>query len=393
MALDVDAARRPPGAPGASEPEHPREALRRALGGAEPLLDLLLSPALDGAWVWTLAEQSGWVSPRLQAELGIDGGVGDGVLEAWHACVHPDDLPGLVEAIQTHLIDPATPIASTIRVRGAEGAYRWVEWRAVALPAPEGGPPRLVGIHTDVTELKAGELALAQANRDLRRRNQELERLAHVVSHDVRAPLRSIRGFGALLEEDHAAELSDDGQMYVSRIVGAAARLEAMLEGLLEYSRLSAAAREEAPVDLAELVAAIVEDLHADIAAVAGDIQVGDLPTVRGHAPELRSLIANLLHNALKYRDPARAPRISVRSEPHRAGYRVVIRDNGLGFDPELAERARGLFVQLHPRGEYEGTGLGLALADKVLERHDSALQIDTAVGQGTTMAFVLRPA
>lgn len=234
------------------------------------------------------------------------------------------------------------------------------------------------------------ELLLERANAALQRRNDELERLSYVISHDLRAPLRSIRSFGELFEEDCADELTDEGRAYLSKMVGAAERMGQLLEGVLAFSRLAASERFAEPVDLMPLVEGIVEDLAADIAEAEATIDLRALPTVKGLPIELHSLLHNLLGNAIKYRDPKRALEVTVGAEPVEAGWRIHVKDNGIGFDPTLAAQARQMFVQLHPRGEFQGVGLGLALCDKVLERHGSQLDITSVEGRGTEMSFVL---
>lgn len=239
-------------------------------------------------------------------------------------------------------------------------------------------------------QLEEAERALERANAALRARDEELERLRYVVSHDLRAPLRSIKAFGELFEEDCAEELSDEGRAYLSKMTGAAERMEQLLSGLLEYSRLSVSEPSFGPVDLQTIADDLVDDLEADVRAAGARVELGPLPTVRGAASELRALLHHLVSNALKYRDPERPLVVRVAGEPEGEGWRIEVTDNGIGFDPKLAARARTMFVQLHPRGAYEGVGLGLALCERVLERHGSRLDIQTKEGVGTKMFFVI---
>lgn len=250
---------------------------------------------------------------------------------------------------------------------------------------PDGG---LVVLHTDISELKAREAAL-------RRSNQELESFASIASHDLQEPLRKIEAFGDRLKQRYQAALGEDGQMYVERMQSAVKRMRALINDLLDYSRVTTKARPFARVALGEVLAGVLSDLQMRIEGSGGEVVVGQLPAIDADATQMRQLFQNLIANALKFHRPGLPPRVEItaaaRTSP--AGEpRVEIRvnDNGIGFDMKYAERIFGIFQRLHTRAEYEGTGIGLATCRKIVERHGGTITALSSPGEGATFVIDL---
>lgn len=246
----------------------------------------------------------------------------------------------------------------------------------------------LVVLHTDISELKAREAAL-------RRSNQELEAFASIASHDLQEPLRKIEAFGDRLKQRYQTALGEDGRMYVERMQSAVKRMRALINDLLDYSRVTTKARPFAPVALSEVLAGVLSDLQMRIESSGGEIVTGPLPIIDADATQIRQLFQNLIANALKFHRPGVPPRVeittatttSATSEP-RVEIRVV--DNGIGFDMKYAERIFGIFQRLHTRAEYEGTGIGLATCRKIVERHGGTITARSAPGEGATFIIEL---
>lgn len=250
---------------------------------------------------------------------------------------------------------------------------------------PDGG---LVVLHTDISDLKAREAAL-------RRSNQELESFASIASHDLQEPLRKIEAFGDRLKQRYQATLGEDGQMYVERMQSAVKRMRALINDLLDYSRVTTKARPFAPVALGEVLAGVLSDLQMRIENSGGEIVVGRLPTIDADATQMRQMFQNLIANALKFHRPGIPPRVEVTATATKSPSgesRVAIRvaDNGIGFDMKYAERIFGIFQRLHTRAEYEGTGIGLATCRKIVERHGGTITARSSPGEGATFVVDL---
>jgi len=231
---------------------------------------------------------------------------------------------------------------------------------------------------------------LATANLELTRANRELESFSYSVSHDLRAPLRAIDGFTRLLMEQHGPELPEQGRRYLGTVRGSAQRMARLIDGLLAFSRLGRQQVMTRDVDLRALVLSCWEELAPDRTGRRIEFTVGDLPVCRADPGLLRQVWSNLLGNAVKYtRDQAEA-RIEVGSERLGADVVYVCRDNGAGFDMRYAGKLFGVFQRLHRDEDFEGTGVGLAIAEQIVHRHGGRIWAQAEVGAGATFRFTL---
>ena len=215
--------------------------------------------------------------------------------------------------------------------------------------------------------------------------NQSLERFAHVVTHDVRAPLTSIRGLAQILDEDYAPALPAEGRNYARRLAAAAQRLDALVTNLLTYARLDEGDAPLAPVSIDEAVGRIVERMRDEIAGSGADVVVkGPLGTVSGTDEALTLILSNLVANALKFVPRGAAPQVTLSSERRDAYLRITVADAGIGVDPEQQQRIFEPFVRLHDRSAYEGTGLGLALVARAVTRLGGRYGVEPGTGGGS---------
>lgn len=236
----------------------------------------------------------------------------------------------------------------------------------------------------DVTERRRAEKELAE-------RTGELERFAMVASHDLQEPLRKIRTYGAMLVEECAPSLGDEGREYVARMSGAAARMQTLIEDLLVLARASASTPRVERVALGPLVREVLTDLEVAIGEAGATVTVGELPDVTADQVQMRQLFQNLLSNALKFRRRDVPLRIQLDAAP-AAGppmtHAVVVRDNGIGFDERHAETIFGPFERLHGRHEYEGSGVGLAVCRRIVERHHGHIAARSVPGEGAAFTI-----
>ena len=282
---------------------------------------------------------------------------GDGALEG----LTPEDQATL-DAL---LAGAEGPVDVRLRSPGGHLAVR-----LVAGQAPGG---RLV-VLTD-----AGDLALARAARDAHA--AELERFAYLVSHDLKAPLRTASGFAGLLQSRFADALSADARRYLARVVQGVDRMQSMLDDLLIFSRIRAP--QPTAVDADALAREILQDVGAD------GVEVGPLPTVRGDPGQIELLFREGLDNALKFHALGEPPRVALRAAREGAAWRFEIQDQGVGLDEAYAPRAFELFRRLHG-GRWPGNGAGLAHARRVVEGHGGAIELRGAPGAGATLIFTL---
>ncbi|MFO8076091.1 MAG: sensor histidine kinase [Actinomycetota bacterium] len=252
----------------------------------------------------------------------------------------------------------------------------------------EAGPSDGAGGPASAT-LTAVNADLAADNAALRRSNRDLSEFAYVVSHDLAAPLRVVSGYVQLLARRYGDALDERAERWIDWTVDGVERMEELLAGLLDYSRLDSEGVAHGPVDLGAVLADVAAAMD-DEGAEALEVRSGDLPVVEGDRSQLRQLLANLLSNAGKFRHPDRAPVVEVRAWRQGPRWWVAVADNGVGIPAEQRARALRMFGRLHAREEASGTGVGLAIAQRVVERHGGTLAIDDSDLGGARLSFDL---
>lgn len=233
---------------------------------------------------------------------------------------------------------------------------------------------------------------------ELQRSNRELQQFAAIASHDLQEPLRKIQAFGDRLKSKCYDTLGEAGQDYLQRMQAAAARMATLITDLLTYSRVATRQQAFQPVDLERISQEVIVDLEARIQQTQGTIDIGPLPTLEGDPLQIRQLFQNLLGNALKFHKPDIAPVIHVRSRAIAGSspdeppvfHEISVQDNGIGFEEIYLDRIFGFFQRLHGRNEYEGTGMGLAICRRIVERHGGHITARSTPGEGSTFLITL---
>ncbi len=239
--------------------------------------------------------------------------------------------------------------------------------------------------YEDALRAKAGELE---------RSNADLERFAYAAAHDLQTPLRNIAGYAQLLQRRYTGRFDADGDEFISFIVDGVHRMASLITGLLDYARVSTPGRPLVPVAAGHACAAALATLKAAIAETAAEVTVGDLPRVMADEAQLVSLFQNLVDNALKYRHPERAPRVAItasRLSPET--WRIAVADNGIGIDPAYFNKIFEMFQRLAPARSVDGTGLGLALSQRIVHRFGGRIEVESVPGEGSTFIFTLAAA
>lgn len=288
-------------------------------------------------------------------------------------------------------------------VNVVQGRERIVEVVKAPVIGDDGDVLGVLGLFTDITDRKQAEQKVREFTTRLEQSNRELQDFASVASHDLQEPLRKIQAFGDRLKTKCADGFSAEGRDYLERMQNAAKRMQTLINDLLMFSRVTTKAQPFVPTDLAEIAREVLSDLEVRVEETGGRVELNDLPTIDADALQMRQLLQNLIGNALKFRRPEASPVVKVRAEIFRppAGdevaesspdevCQITVEDNGIGFDEKYLDRIFIVFQRLHGRGEYEGTGVGLAVCRKIAERHGGRITAESTPGEGATFRITL---
>ncbi len=264
-----------------------------------------------------------------------------------------------------------------------DGSQGWFELRIY--PVPEG----IVILSIDITERKHAEEELHRTMDDLRRSNAELEQFAYVASHDLQEPLRGIAGLAQLLQHRYQGQLDSRADEYIGHIVDGTQRMQTLINDLLAYSRIGRRGETIQPTEAETALKTSLENLSMAIQEYGASITNESLPTVRADSIQLTQLFQNLIGNALKFKSES-PPQIHVGVADAGAFWQFSVQDNGIGIEPQYFERIFQVFQRLHTRREYSGTGIGLAICKKIIERHGGRIWVESEMGRGSTFYFTL---
>lgn len=306
----------------------------------------------------------------------------------------PEDVAALMADISNVRRDPRTYHSAHWRHMKKSGEVIDVEVTAHSIDLG-GRRVRLVAV-VDTTERRRQERQLQQLNADLARRaadlsasNAELERFAYIASHDLQEPLRMVTSFLQLLEKRYKGQLDEKADQYIHFAVDGAERMKALIMDLLEYSQVGTGTESFEWVDFYEVMAGVADVFRDGIIAARALLDIGDLPRVWGDKVQLTQLMQNLIGNALKYGND-RPPVIRVSGEERLAYWQFAVADNGIGIDPQFFDRIFIIFQRLHNKSDYSGTGIGLAICKKIVERHGGKIWVESQQMQGSTFYFTI---
>ncbi|MDG5759225.1 PAS domain-containing protein [Natronococcus sp. A-GB1] len=294
--------------------------------------------------------------------------------------IEPEEWPMSRVLEGETILDP-----DVVEIETVDGERRTVMIHGMPIRDEDGEIVRGVLTQTDVTERR-------EYRRRLEESNERLEQFAYAASHDLQEPLRMVASYLQLIESRYAEALDDDGQEFLAYAVDGAERMRAMIEGLLQYSRVEARGEPLAPVDLEAVLEDVLADLQLRIEESDAEITIEPLPRVEGDGDQLRQVFQNLLENAITYSgdDP---PRVRVDADRRGDEWTIAVRDDGIGIPPEEQERVFEVFHRLHSQGEHDGTGIGLALCERIVERHGGEITVDSEPGKGSTFSVTLSDA
>lgn len=311
----------------------------------------------------------------------------------WAVYIHPAHRVHVVSQWQKSLAT-GVQVAVEFQLLAKDGSYQWFYVLGNPIRGLQNEVNRWVGALTNIEEHKASqerlETLVRERTAELQRSNEDLQQFAHVASHDLKEPVRKVKLFTNRLENDPESHISENGRVYMDKINAATNRMISMIEGVLGYSSMTSGDIPFEAVDLKHLLQQIEADLEVTMQQKQARIIIDDLPVYNGAELLLYQLFYNLIYNSLKFSYPERPPVISITSAISGNMLKIVLQDNGIGFAPKYALRIFQTFTRLHAKDQYEGTGLGLALCKKIVERHHGTIEADGVVNEGARFTILL---
>lgn len=277
-----------------------------------------------------------------------------------------------------------------IRNRAKDGSLYWVNTTIVPFMDADGKPERYVAVRYEITERKLAEEQLKIYSKKLEISNQELQDFASVAAHDLQEPLRKIQTFSDRVKLKAKDSISPEAYDYLDRVQASAKRMQILINDLLTYSRVTTKANPFSQVSLNKIVTQVKSDLEIRIEQTAGTVNISNLPDIDADPTQMHQLFQNLISNALKFHKPDCPPIVTISANVDDKTCAITIADNGIGFEQKYADRIFTIFQRLHGRHEYEGTGIGLAVCRKIIDRHGGRIVARSELGKGSTFIVYL---
>ncbi len=381
------------------------EQLRREdeLAAKQQVFEATEKLLLMGSWSWNpLTSEMTW-SDGIYEILEFDRKeiIGD-LHEFYKQHIVPEHIEAYQNAMQMILKDRASFEVEYVLLTKS-GREKFVYTKGEVVLDPNGNLKRIIGITRDITTKKNLEKVRERTIRELNRSNKELEEFAYVASHDMHEPIRKILTFCERLKTKHRASLGDDGSMYLDRISGSADNMRALIDNLLEFSRVTKGNRSFVECDLTTVINNVLADQELRIEETGTEVRLKNLPVVQCVVPEMRQLFNNLIGNALKFQRQGVPPVITIGCKrlTHReksehllpfdqAFFQINIQDNGIGFEQKYGEKIFEIFQRLHGKAEYSGTGIGLSICKKIVENHEGIIFATGEPGAGSVFSIIL---
>ncbi|OAN59554.1 hypothetical protein A6A05_07385 [Magnetospirillum moscoviense] len=311
--------------------------------------------------------------------------------DRWLSWLHPEDVEAVRAVVAAH--GGEDDYGTKFRIVRADGEVRWLAAHAFNVARAADEPARVVGFHSDITDQKAAEEKIARYISEIEVSNNDLEQFAYVASHDLREPLRMVSSYLTLLERRYGELLDADGREFLDFAREGAVRLDRLVLDLLGFSRIQRHGNPLAATNLAHVMGDVLRNLTVAIreSGAAISVDLDRLPVVHGDREQLVSVFQNLISNAIKYRSPVRPVRIAVTADSDDGYWRLSVTDNGIGIEPQYFDRIFRIFQRLHSRAEYDGTGIGLAMCKRIVERHGGQIWVQSVPEEGSTFYFTLQ--
>ncbi len=371
------------------------------LSASEERLRAALAAADMGTWRYYPDRGESIVDENFRRIYGLPSGNDTAIAAEMIQRIAPEDRDRASAALEKAMRNPDVQYTCEYRVNSAAG-LRWVRDRGRVVRAPDQSIRYITGAVIDINEHKQAEEEIHRLNTDLEQRvaertaqleqiNRELEAFTYSVSHDLRGPLRQIAGYAEIVHDDEASQLSDEARGCLGRIVAAATRLSRLVDSLLNLSHVGRKSLVLRRTRLDDLVTSALRELESETKNRKVEWQRQRLPIVDCDSSLMHVVFVNLISNALKYSRPRDVTIIHIGLQVENGETAVVIRDNGVGFDPRLQSKLFGVFERLHSDTSFEGTGVGLATVDRIIRKHGGRIWAKSAIDEGATFFFTLK--
>ncbi|MFC6764207.1 sensor histidine kinase [Natrinema soli] len=326
-------------------------------------------------WDWNVESNEASFYPSAESLYGTTVKNWEGFIEV----IHPEDKERVQQTIEQSL-ETGEPKHEEIRIV-RDGETRWIEAPGHPVEADDGSK-RMIGVARDITDRKTYERRLEESN-------ERLEQFAYAASHDLQEPLRMVSSYLQLIESRADDELTEETEEFLEFAIDGADRMRDMIDGLLAYSRVETQGEPFEPVDLDEVVADVRDNLEMRIVESDAEVEVDELPCVLGDENQLRQLFQNLLSNAIEYSGDE-PPQVLISAERNSSMWKVSVQDEGIGIEPDHQGQIFEVFQRLHSQNDHKGSGIGLALCERIVERHGGEIWVDSEPGEGSIFSFTL---
>ena len=358
--------------------------------------DMVAKATNDAIWDWDMETNTVIRTGKgMESLFGYTSEEADSDNDFWRKRVHSDDLQPVLERRQLILNTTDDQYwEDEYRFLKKDGMYAYVHDKGYIIRNEEGKAIRLVGATRDISERKENEALMLELNKRLKQRadelaasNIELERFAYIASHDMQEPLRMITSFLQLFKKKYEEQIDETAEQYIHFAMDGADRMKKLIMDLLEYSRVGSNKDDLTEIDTNALIREVVNVFVGRIDEMKVTVDIDTLPTVRANRTQLFQLFQNLIGNALKYHS-GESPHIHIEGKEEAAQFVFSVRDNGIGIKPIFIEKIFVLFQRLHHKNEYSGTGIGLAICKKIVEKHGGKIWVESEPGKGSCFYF-----
>lgn len=351
---------------------------------------LHLKSAIDEAAIVAITDKSGKITYVNKKFCAISKYSESELLGNTHRIINSNYHPKEFFIDMWNTISEGKTWEGEIRNRAKDGSLYWVNTTIVPFMDAEGKPERYVAVRYEITERKLAEEQLKIYSKKLEISNQELQDFASVAAHDLQEPLRKIQTFSDRVKLKAKDSISPEAYDYLDRVQASAKRMQILINDLLTYSRVTTKANPFSQVSLNKIVTQVKSDLEIRIEQTAGTVNISNLPDIDADPTQMHQLFQNLISNALKFHKPDCPPIVTISANVDEKTCAITIADNGIGFEQKYADRIFTIFQRLHGRHEYEGTGIGLAVCRKIIDRHGGRIVARSELGKGSTFIVYL---
>jgi PAS domain S-box-containing protein len=358
------------------------------LKSSKEKLNIALENGQIGIWEWNFKTGMVEFDERMERMFGIKPGKFGGTYEAFENLVHEEDLTHIRNAISLAVENKET-YETVFRTRPVNGEYSYISAKGIISYDVNWKPESMSGVCFDITGMKRStDQVLIRINEELLRSNTDLQQFAYVASHDLQEPLRMVSSFTQLLQLRYADKLDTDANEYIRYAVAGSKRMYELLNGLLAYSRVQTRGKQFDDVDMNVVLRKVKENLNLVIEEKKAVIKSRKLPVVRADENQMIQLVQNLIENSLKFNRGV--PQISISALKHKNEFIFEVRDKGIGIEKQYFERIFRIFQRLHRADQYGGTGIGLAICKRIVERHGGRIWVDSEINKGSVFCFSL---